>query len=195
MRDLLFSVPWYLPTLLAIVGLALFVRGNRRQIASVRTSGVALIGLAVLWAVVSYLVETPKEICDRQTREYVRAVVNRDWTKFDSLNEPSFRFTAGSTGWQIDGSNNWSADVKSGADQIGLKSATITGLTADESGNVVTTTIRVFSVQDASMGQPVASDWELEWRPSGNKWLLHELRAVHIEGASLEEVRGRLRMH
>ena len=194
MRDLLFNVPWYLPTVLAIVGLALFVSGNRRQRAQVRTAGVALIGLAIVWAVVSYLVDTPKEICERQTRQYVRAVAEQDWKTFDGLMEPDVRFNGGGD-WHIDGSSNWAADVKAGAQQIGLKSANVTGLTMAESGNAVTATIHVWSTQDLTMDRPVDSDWELEWRPSGNKWLLHELRAIHVTGASLDEVRRDLNRH
>lgn len=194
MRDLLFNVPWYLPALLAIVGLAVFVSGNRRQKPPVRTSGVALISLAILWAVVSYLVDTPKEICERQTREYVRAVVDRNWKVFDRLMEPDVKFTDGSS-WQIPGRDQWAEDVKSGADQIGLKSAVITDLKVAESGNAITTSIRVYSSQDVTMDRPVDSDWELEWRPTGDHWLLHELRAVRVSGTSLDQVRGMLRKH
>jgi hypothetical protein len=194
MRDLLFSVPWYLPTLLAIVGLAVFVRGNRRQNPHVRTAGSALIGLAILWAIVSYLVETPKEICQHQTRQYVRSIVDRDWTTFDKLMEPGVRFTDGSN-WQISGREAWASDVKSGADQIGLKGASITSLDATESAQAVTTTITVFSTQEVTMERPVDSEWTLEWRLSDGRWLLHELKPVRVSGTSLNEVRGILRKH
>lgn len=194
MRDLLFSVPWYLPTLLAIIGLAIFVSGNRRQKPAMRAVGFGLIGLAILWAVVSYLVETPKEICERQTRQYVRAVVDRDWTTFDKLLEPGMRFTDGSA-WHIDGSDTWAQDVKSGADQIGLKGASITGLQATESQDTVTTTITVYSTQDLTLDRPVDSEWTLEWRQSNGRWLLHELKPLRVSGASLDQVRGMLRKH
>lgn len=194
MRDLLFSVPWYLPTLLVIVGLALFVSGNRRQKPQLRTSGVAVIGLAILWAVVSYLVETPKEICERETRQYVRAIVDRDWPTFDRLMEPAVRFTDG-TDWQIAGRDSWAADVKSGAEQIGLKGASISSLTVSEAGDAIITTITVYSTQDATLDRPVDSEWNFEWRRSGGQWLLHELRPVRVSGASLDQVRGMLRKH
>ena len=194
MRDLLFSVPWWLPTIVAICGLALFVSGNRRQESRLRTIGVAVIGFAIVWALVSYLVETPKEICERQTRQYVRAVAERDWKTFDGLMEPGVNFSDGSD-WKITGRDTWAADVKAGADQIGLKSAAVTGLTVSESGDAVTTTIHVWSTQDVTMERPVDSDWELEWRQSGGHWLLHELRAVRVTGASLDQVRKMLRQH
>jgi hypothetical protein len=192
MRDLLFSVPWYLPTILGIVGLALFVSGNRRQKPQIRTAGVAVIGLAILWAVVSYLVETPKEICERQTRQYVRAVVDRDWPTFDRLMEPDVRFTDG-TDWQIAGRDTWAGDVKSGADQIGLKSASISSMNLDERPNAIIATITVYSTQDVTLERPIDSDWALEWRQSNGRWLLHELRPLRISGASLDQVRGMLR--
>lgn len=194
MRDLLFSVPWYLPTLLAIVGLAVFVSGNRRQNPRVRTTGFALIGVAILWAVVSYLVETPKEICERQTRQYVRSVVERDWTTFNKLMEPDVRFTDGSN-WQINGRQTWADDVKTGADQIGLKGASITSLNVEESGAIVITTITVYSTQELAMDRPVDSEWQLEWRNSGGQWLLHELKPLRVSGTSLDQVRANLRKH
>ena len=194
MRDLLFSVPWYLPTLLAIVGLAVFVSGNRRQNPRVRTTGFALIGVAILWAVVSYLVETPKEICERQTRQYVRSVVDRDWTTFNKLMEPDVRFTDGSN-WQINGRQTWADDIKSGADQIGLKGASITSLNVEESGAIVITTITVYSTQELAMDRPVDSEWQLEWRNSGGQWLLHELKPLRVSGTSLDQVRANLRKH
>lgn len=192
MRDLLFSVPWYLPTILGIAGLSLFVSGNRRQKPQVRTAGVAVIGLAILWAVVSYLVETPKEICDKQTRQYVRAVVDRDWPSFDRLMEPDVRFTDG-TDWQIAGRDTWAGDVKSGAEQIGLKSASISSMDLAETSGAIIATITVYSTQEATLERPIESEWTLEWRQSGGRWLLHELRPVQVTGASLDQVRGMLR--
>jgi hypothetical protein len=192
MRDLLFSVPWYLPTLLAIIGLAVFVSGNRRQKPPVRTAGFAIIALAILWAVISYLVETPKEICERQTRQYVRAVVDRDWTTFDKLMQPNVRFTDGSD-WHIDGRDTWASDVKSGADQIGLKGAWISSLKLDQSKDSIIATITVDSTQDVTLDRPVDSDWTLEWRESNGRWLLHELKPLRVSGASLDQVRGMLR--
>ena len=192
MRDLLFSVPWYLPTILGIVGLALFVSGNRRQNPQVRTAGVAVIGLAILWAVVSYLVETPKEICEKQTRQYVRAVVDRDWPTFDRLMEPDVRFTDG-TDWQIAGRDTWSGDVKSGAEQIGLKSASISSMNLDEKSDAIIASITVYSTQEQTLERPIDSEWTLEWRQSGGRWLVHELRPLRVSGASLGQVREMLR--
>ena len=194
MRDLLFSVPWYLPVLLAIVGLALFVSGNRRQKPQILTAGFAVIGLAILWAVVSYLVETPKEICERQTRQYVRSVVDRNWATFNNLMEPQVQFTDG-TDWHINGRDTWADDVKSGAQQIGLHGASISSLTETESANSVTVTITVYSTQDYSMDRPVQSEWTLEWRATGGRWLLHELRPVEVTGMTLDQVRGVLHKH
>jgi len=192
MRDLLFSVPWYLPTILGIVGLSLFVSGNRRQKPQIRTAGVAVIGLANLWAVVSYLVKTPKEICESQTRQYVRAVVDRDWPTFDRLMEPDVRFTDG-TDWQIAGRDTWAGDVKAGAEQIGLKSASISSMDLAETSGAIIATITVYSTQEATLERPIESEWTLEWRQSGGRWLLHELRPVQVTGASLDQVRGMLR--
>jgi hypothetical protein len=195
MRDLLFSVPWYLPTVTAIIGLALLVNGNRRQNPRLRGAGAGVMLAAVGWAGLSYLVETPKEICARQTRQFVQAVVDRNWPTFDGLVAPtvSLAFFGGSASDETrDQFTPW---VKAKADQIVLKSAALTDVTPVETGNTITVTIRVWSVQDASMGQPLDSEWDVDWQSANGKWLIHEIRALRVGNIAPDQLRGALRVH
>lgn len=192
MRDFFFDVPWWAPTLIGVIGIALFVSGNRRQKASTRTAGLLVLSVAILWAVVSYLVDTPKEICQNQTRQFVRSVIDRDWPTFERLMEPQADFKFAGSNWQIDGRDTLLDTIKADVDQIGLKSAHITGMQADETTNAIVIRIRVFSVQDYSMGQPLDSEWEMEWHNSGGKWLLHEIRGIRVANIPPELIRGSL---
>ena len=193
MRDFLFAVPWWAPTLIAIIGIALFVSGNRRQKDRTRTAGLAVIGLGILWAIVSYLVDTPKEICERQTRQFVRAVVDRDWNTFQRLLEPQADFKFVGSDWEIDGRDELLAAMQVDVDQIGLRGAHITSLQPDETPAAIVVRIRVYSTQDISMGQPLDSEWEMEWRKPANNWLLHEVRGLRVANIPPELIRGSLR--
>jgi len=188
MNDLLFDVPWWIPTLLGLIGVALLVSGNRRQQAHTRRAGAAVLLIAVTWAVVSYLVDTPKEKCEKLTRRFVQSVVDRDWKTFDSVMEPevSFQFTGGS--WQISGRDDLDQSVRSAADRVGLKSATITSSEASQTGDTVTIAIKVWTRQDFSLDEPISSQWELDWRQTNGQWLLHEIKAVEVSGATPEQV-------
>ena len=193
MDDLLFDVPWWIPTVLAIVGIILLVSGNRRQNNRIGSAGTVLILIAVGWAVMSYLVDTPKEICQKQTRAMVRSVLDRDWNKFDGLLAPdvTFRFT-GST-WQIAGRETISSDVKQDVDQIGLHGAHITDIRAAENAGTITVSFKVFTTQDLTMDRPLDSEWETDWQKSQNQWRLREIRAIRVSGVTADQVRGSLR--
>ena len=193
MRDLLFAVPWYLPTVLGIIGLAIFVSGNRRQHPPARMAGLVVIVLAIGWAVMSYLVDTPKEICEKNSRRLVQSVVDRDWKTFGELLAPDAAFKFAGTQWQIAGKEDLTNRVKASVEPIGLKSASVTDAVAKESGSTITVSIKVFSTQEISLDRPIDSQWELDWQESGGRWLLHEIRAIQVTGVTPDQVRGGLR--
>jgi hypothetical protein len=192
MTDLLFDVPWWVPTVLIVVGVALTVSGNRRQIERTRNMGFALIGLAMAWSIMSYLVDTPKEKCQRQTRQFVQSVVDRDWSRFRSLLAPDVEFQFKGSGWQIEGRDTLEEDVKKDVESIGLKSVHITGMQAEEDDRGITITIAVWSSQTQTLERPLDSDWEMEWRWSGERWLLHDIRAIQVANLSADQIRASL---
>lgn len=192
MSDLLFDVPWWIPTVLIVVGLALTVSGNRRQIARTRNAGLAMIALAIGWSVMSYLVDTPKEKCQRQTRQFVQSVVDRDWKTFSSLLAPDVRFAFTGSPWEIEGRDTLEQDVKTNVESIGLKSVNITHTQAAQDSRGITISIAVWSTQTQTMERPLDSDWEMEWRWSGERWLLHDIRAVQVANLSADQIRASL---
>ena len=93
MTDLLFQTPWWLPTLIAVAGVVLFVTGNARTETRVRTAGLVVICLAILLAVVSYFVDTPRETAQKQSRELCYAFERADWPKMTSILDKSTAVT------------------------------------------------------------------------------------------------------
>jgi hypothetical protein len=159
MRDLLFDTPWWLFTLIGIVGISLVMSGNGRQNKGTLRAGIAVLLVGVLLGVLSYLVDTPKEKVLKGTHALVDAAVTRDKATLAANLHPN----ASLAGWDrqqiIDGAVRY-------AEQFGLKSATITG------------TVRVmatFQGKDLPYDN-VPTDWQLDWwETSDGKWLLKNI--------------------
>jgi hypothetical protein len=192
MTDLLFDVPWWIPTILTVVGIALMVSGNRRQINQTRNAGLGLIALAVGWSVMSYLVDTPKEKCQHQTRLFVQSVVDRDWNTFTTLLAPDVEFQFKGSNWQIEGRDMLENAVKTDVEHIGLKSVHISDMQTAQDAGSITITIAVWSNQTSTMERPLDSDWEMEWRQSGDRWLLQNIRAIRVANLSADQIRTSL---
>jgi hypothetical protein len=192
MSDLLFDVPWWLPTLLGIIGISLAVSGNRRQNERTRAWGLGVIALAVSWALLSYLVDTDKEKCQKLTKQFVQSVVAQDWTTFDNSldNKVSFRF-AGSA-WSIVGKDTLDQALRADIAHVGVQSARITAIDAHEDSGTITVHISVWSTQHSTMDQPLSSEWELDWHKPQTKFLLTQIRALRVSNLTSEDIKSSL---
>jgi hypothetical protein len=187
MNDLLFATPWWLPTCIIGVGIILFISGNKRQQPRVRASGLAVVALAILLMVVSYLVETDKEKVVRHTHELVTAVENSNWDKMRSL--LSNQVSLGT----INGTIYPNRDVllKGAADAVEdykLKSVIITSLEIQQTQTLITANMNLFTFQDKTEGRPLPSGWQLEWEQSGNDWLLSRITCVSVGNQSVNTI-------
>jgi hypothetical protein len=192
MSDLLFDVPWYLPTLLAIVGISIAVSGNRRQDDRIRNRGLALLLAAIGWVTLSVLVDTDKEKCQRQTRQFVQSVVDRNWATFDSLLDPDVAFRFKDSAWSIVGRDALDNALKADMNHIGIGSAHITGIDARQDAGTITVHIVVWSTQKSTMDEPLNSEWEMDWQRFAGKYLLHEIRAIRVSNLTAEQIQGAL---
>jgi hypothetical protein len=192
MSDLLFDVPWWLVGLLLIVGMSVFVSGNRRQNPRIRESGAGLILLAVIWGAVSYLVDTDKEKCQKQSKQFVQSVVAQDWVTFDNLLDTDVAFRFSGSPWSIVGKDTLDHALRTDIHQIGVESARVSGIDAKQELGTVTVHLSVWSTQKSTMDQPLNSEWEFDWQKQADKWLLHEVRALRVANLSSEQIRASL---
>ena len=88
MQDFLFDTPFWFLAGTAIVGIALFIYGNRRTDATLCNIGAVIFCIGVLFFFMSWAVDTDKEKCTKRTKQLVRAVQDKDWTKFNALVSP-----------------------------------------------------------------------------------------------------------
>ena len=113
MEQWLFETPWWLLCAIAVAAVALLLSGNNRQNNRLKLAGVLVLAAgAGLWAT-SYFVETSREICMRQTRQWVSAVVAKDSTTIGNMLHSS----AGLAKWNRD-------DIVAGAVRAARQGAT-----------------------------------------------------------------------
>jgi len=184
MKEWLFNPPWYAPVLLAGVALVLLYQGVQTTKKNLKIAGLATAVLAVGWIVLSAMIETDREVVERQTRELATAVNDRDWAKFKSLLDPKVTFYAYSGRDQLTQKAEQSADI------VGVKDIVVSGIdVTDEPGGCTATFMATATVNEGR--QP--TNWKFSWAkdPSG-KELLYRIDVLPSIGVSPDQITGRL---
>lgn len=184
MSDLLFNVPWYLPTILAIVGIAVFMSSNRRQLPRWRAAGVGLVLLAIAWALISYFVDTDKEKVENGTRQAVADVVDEKWDQFQGLLTPSAVFSLPSGPALASNAADVTAMARNGAQMVKLQGAHVQNLTVEQTGPLITARFDVLTLQNTA--GPQTSTWQFDWERTTAGWKIREIRAISVTGVPLE---------
>lgn len=171
MGDFVFQVPWWVIAALVGGGIAVFVFGNRRLQDGVRNLGAGLVVLALVWAVVSYLVETDLEQVDGNARQLVRLVVAQDETGIRGLLHP----WASAGAWNAD-------DIARGtvyyARLFSLSGAHVLSSAPQRRGRDISQQLVVLSEHG---GYPVKSVWQLDWQPERpGVWRLRTITPVEV---------------
>lgn len=187
MTDLLFDTPWWLPLLVAGVGVILFVTGNKRVENKVRYTGLAVIGLAGVLVAVSYLVDTPTETAERKTNEFVKAFNAQDWQAFGSVLESDTVVSLHSLPLYT-GRDDIVEAGKNAYTRYGFKSTNALMSSAERADTVITVTITILT-QEGTMGRTFNSDWAFEWQQSADGWTLVEIRCLQIGRETGESMR------
>jgi hypothetical protein len=179
MARLLFDAPWWLPTLLAFLGITLLWNGNRRQEAKVRNAGLALVLATVGVLALGYFVDTDMETAVKRSKQLVRAIEQRDWTTMRAILDPATVVKV-SNGYEIYGSRD---EIIGGAqaavDRFGLKNIRLLSTTPEQTDTLITITMTALSEQDI-MNYPLTTTWQLEWQQSGKTWSLVRITNLRI---------------
>ena len=174
MRDLLFDTPYWLLGGLVVLGIALWFSGNARQEKRLRLAGYLAFLVALVLALLSYCVDTDREIVTRRTRQIVEAVEKKDTATAQKLLHPR-----ASLGQRADMNKQQIADrIATAADQFGIQSIRITSLevTAQPLGAEMTATLA--ATANTTMGGfsgPIPSTWDLTWVKTNDGWLLRDI--------------------
>lgn len=172
MGELFFDTPWWLPALIAGVGVVLFITGNNRRETKVRGAGIALAVLALLVVAVSSFVDTPREKVMKDTRRLVEAVEKRDWQTMTSLLDPRCSLEKYANREQI------VKAAQEACEQFNVTSIRITSLVADQTDTLITVTLDILSEQDLTMGRPYPTSWQLGWQKTAAGWSLRNINVL-----------------
>jgi hypothetical protein len=180
MTELLFDTPWWLPTILAGLGIYLFWSGNRRQESKVRNGGLLLLAAAVGALLLSYFIDTPKETAVKRSRTLVRSVEARDWTTLRANLDPTVSLSVLGFNVLYENRDDLVDAARRGVDQYGVKNVHILSTEAEQTESLISVTMSIMSEQDTTMGRPVPTSWKLEWQRSGNDWTLVRVTCIRI---------------
>jgi hypothetical protein len=178
MRDLLFDTPYWLLGGLVILGIALWVSGNARREKRLQLGGYLAFLLALVLGLLSYFVDTDREIVTKRTRQIVEAVEKKDTATAQKLLHP--RATLGDmTKQQI-------ADrIGTAADQFGIQSVRITSLEVAPQPLGDEMTAALSATANATtpfFSGPIPSTWDLTWVKTKDGWLLRDIIPRNVPG-------------
>ena len=188
MKDILFDTPLWILAGLAIVGIALFVVGNNRTDITLRNVGLGVVGVGVLLVLLSWFVDTDKEKCLKNTRALVKAVQDRDWSRFDQLVANNVNVRVPVAGTIYKSRDTLHKATETAAEQFGLRNNTILRLEALDTGDFIKIGVSVLS--EGNVGLPLTTRWEMEWQDNSAGWQLTDLNAIRIgnqTGADMEQ--------
>ena len=190
--DFLFDIAWWVPVLMVVIGVVLTLAGNNRQQAGLRNGGIGVALLGVVWLVLSFVVDTPSKLCVKQTHQIVQAVSDGDWPTFESALDPKVTFHYVSRPWQASGKPEVVEGTKTTVKHAGLHSATAGHLKPTRDGNKITVAFVGYIDSELTPGHPIDSDWEFDYRESGGKWLLTDMRISRVDDTQPEGIRESL---
>ena len=189
MQELLFDPAWWMPLIGVIVGVAVFLSGNARQRNGPRSLGLTVVLLSVGWYVMAWFVETPLEICTRQTREFAADVQNRDWPKLAKLLDSQVSLGVPNNEVYAN-KEELLHGVQTGVQNYGLKAVHVLSLTPFPHGTIITIDMTVWTEQDSALAPSLTSSWEMQWAHEGTGWLLQQVTCLRIGDQSVNQLGG-----
>jgi hypothetical protein len=188
MRDLLFDTPFWLLGLFAVLGVGLWFSGNARQEKRLQYAGYAALLVAAALALLSYFVDTDREIVIKRTRQIVEAVSKKDTATALKLLHPRASLA--------DMNRQQIADrIGTAADQFGIKDVRITSLDVTPQPLGEEMTAALAATANATTGVysgPIPSTWDLTWVKSNNEWLLRDITPKPVPGMDVRNLVDRL---
>ena len=178
MTELILDPPWYLLAGVAVLGIYLFIYGNKRNDAKIRGGGIGVVALAVAMFLVGRNVDTDLEKVEKRTRQFVASVDNQDWATMKSLMD-------GKASVSVVNAPVYSsrdailAGAQAAVEQYGIKNLRITSLQLKQDGTMITADLDVLSDQGFT-GQPFPTSWQFEWQDLSAGWMLTRVVCLKI---------------
>jgi hypothetical protein len=177
----IYETPWWLPTGIALLGVILFVTGNNRLEKRLRLAGIIVVALAVILAVVSFLLDSDREKVIKRTNAFVQSVERRDWDQMGTFLHPNVAISVFSGREQVVNG------TKRAAEYSDLRQARVVSMDATVLPDQIRVTMRVNgTTRDGSL----PTDWTLEWEELDGNWVVRNITpdgGPGIPGGMLED--------
>ena len=184
----IYETPWWLPTGITLLGIILFVTGNNRLEKRLRLAGIIVIFLAVILALVSFLLDSPREKVIKRTNALVESVDARQWDRMGSYLSPNVTIAT------FSGRDNVVKAAQTAAEASNLRQVRVVSLDATVLPDHIRATLRVNTSLRDGTG---FTDWVLEWEETDAGWVVRNITpegGPGLTGGMLEDyirARGR----
>jgi hypothetical protein len=189
MRDFLFDTPYWALGLFALVGVALWVSGNGRQDQKLKLAGLASLAVAVLLAVLSYFIDTDKEIVIKGTRDLAAAVDKRDRATVERLLHPKVSFGGPTDREKL------IQQMVTAADEHKLKDVKVSSIEVKPDGQDLAVNFSATAnVEYKGFGGTLPSTWQFIWEKTPDRgWQVRVIRPISIPGMDNAQLTDRVR--
>ena len=177
----IYETPWWLPTGIALLGVILFVTGNNRLEKRIRLAGIIAVALAVILALVSFLLDSDREKVVKRTYGLVDSVEKGDWSRMATYLHPNVTIVV------YNGRDAVVNAARNAAEYSNLRQVRVVSLDANVLPDQIRTTLRVNTTLRDGTG---LTDWVLEWEELDGSWVVHQITpegGPGITGGMLEE--------
>ena len=184
----IYETPWWLPTGIALLGIILFVTGNNRLEKRLRLAGIIVIALAVVLALVSFLLDSDREKVIKRTNALVDSIEARQWDRMASYLSPNINIVG------FSGRDAVVKATQNAAEASNLKQVRVVSLDATVLPDHIRATLRVNTTLRDGTG---LTDWALEWEETDAGWVVRNITpegGPGLTGGMLEDyirARGR----
>lgn len=169
MNNLLFQTPWWLPTGLILLGIAVFWSSNKRRQREAMLGGLALVLAGIAIATISYFVDTDQEKAVRRVDQIVQAVNDRNWNGLKQLLQPQTSI------YGFRGPEQITNVIQTAAERYNIGSSKITGTDIQQNDTLLSINIRIFTQGAMFNG---VSDWRFSFQDLGRGYELRQIEAL-----------------
>jgi hypothetical protein len=180
MTEILFHPAFWMPLLLGIAGVAVFVFGNARLKTGIRNAGVGIIALTLIWIAAAYFVDTFSEKCVTRTNAIIAAVESGRWNDLKGLLDKNTAIPL----IDLRGPDDIAATTDRYATMAQLKAVHIIARDTAQTPQGVDVTID--TIMEAQ--QNGTSTWTFSYEQRSDGILLREILPIRFNGRSLGEL-------
>ena len=176
MSEWLFNVSWWIIGAVVLVAAAIAYVGNIRQQKPLRTLGLILLGVSVVWGLLNALIVTDMEYVRRGTRQLVTNVHEGEWDRFHQQLAPNAQLRAGNIIYAD--ADEFRRGAQASADAIGLEAVRLIGTEYRRAGaGAIEAHVAIFSEQ-TRFPVPTTTHWRVDWRKSDGQWRIATIESV-----------------